>query len=60
MPGMSTHQNRAAFAEPGDLTLLGSRTLEGLNVYADPVSKRLVDAGPSPAAPRQFATRIPT
>lgn len=38
------------FAEPGDLCLLGSRTLEGLNVVIDPVSKRLVDAGPAPAA----------
>jgi predicted aspartyl protease len=38
------------FGEPGDLTLLGSRTLEGLNVYVDPVAKRLVDAGPAPAA----------
>jgi predicted aspartyl protease len=38
------------FAEPGDLTLLGARTLEGLNVTVDPVQKRLVDAGPMPAA----------
>ena len=34
------------FAEPGDLSILGARTLEGLNVAIDPVSKRLVDAGP--------------
>jgi predicted aspartyl protease len=40
------------FAEPGDLSLLGSRTLEGLNVRVDPVSKQLVDAGPAPAAAR--------
>jgi predicted aspartyl protease len=39
------------FAEASDLSLLGSRTLEGLNVRVDPVSKRLVDAGPAPAAP---------
>ncbi len=38
------------FAEPGDLTLLGARTLEGLNVTVDPVAKRLIDAGPAPAA----------
>ena len=38
------------FGEPGDLMLLGARTLEGLNVTVDPVSKRLVDAGPAPAA----------
>jgi len=38
------------FGEPGDLTLLGSRSLEGLNFRIEPVSKRLVDAGPAPAA----------
>ena len=38
------------FGEPGDLVLLGSRTLEGLNFRIEPVSKRLVDAGPAPAA----------
>jgi predicted aspartyl protease len=38
------------FGEPGDLMLLGARTLEGLNVVIDPVTKRLVDAGPAPAA----------
>lgn len=38
------------FGEPGDLVLLGSRSLEGLNLQIDPVKKRLVDAGPAPAA----------
>ena len=38
------------FGEPGDLVLLGARSLEGLNVHVDPVSKRLVDAGPMPMA----------
>lgn len=38
------------FGEPGDLTLLGSRSLEGLNFRIEPVTKRLVDAGPAPAA----------
>lgn len=38
------------FGEPGDLVLLGARSLEGLNFRVDPVSKRLVDAGPLPAA----------
>ncbi len=38
------------FGEPGDLVLLGSRTLEGLNFRVDPVTKQLVDAGPAPAA----------
>ena len=38
------------FGEPGDLSLLGSRTLEGLNFRVEPVTKQLVDAGPAPAA----------
>ena len=38
------------FGEPGDLVLLGARSLEGLNVRIEPREKRLVDAGPAPAA----------
>ena len=38
------------FGEPGDLVLLGARTLEGLNFRIDPVTRQLVDAGPAPAA----------
>ena len=38
------------FGAPGDLVLLGARTLEGLNLRVDPRSKQLVDAGPAPAA----------
>jgi predicted aspartyl protease len=38
------------FGEPGDLVLLGARSLEGLNLHVDPIRKRLVDAGPVPAA----------
>jgi predicted aspartyl protease len=34
------------FAEPGDMTLLGARSLEGLNLRLDLVAKRLVEAGP--------------
>ena len=39
------------FGEPGDVSLLGVRTLEGLNVVVDPVNRKLVDAGAMPAAP---------
>lgn len=42
--------DNVVFAEPGDMTLLGSRTLEGLNLVVDPVNRRLVDAGAMPAA----------
>lgn len=38
------------FGESGDLVLLGARSLEGLNVRVDPVTKQLVHAGPMPAA----------
>jgi predicted aspartyl protease len=38
------------FGEPDDLVLLGARSLEGLNLRVEPTSKRLVDAGPAPAA----------
>jgi predicted aspartyl protease len=38
------------FGEPGDLILLGSRSLEGLNFRVEPLTKQLVDAGPAPAA----------
>ena len=34
------------FAETGDRSLLGARSLEGLNVRIDPTTKQLVDAGP--------------
>ena len=42
--------DEVVFAEPGDLLLLGARTLEGLNLTIDPGRKRLVAAGPVPAA----------
>jgi predicted aspartyl protease len=38
------------FAEPGDLALLGARTLEGLNLTVDARQKTLVASGPLPAA----------
>src|SRR5437764_13797153 len=38
------------FGEPSALVILGSRTLEGLNFRIEPVTKRLVDAGPAPAS----------
>ncbi|HVH66790.1 MAG TPA: hypothetical protein VM716_02905 [Gemmatimonadales bacterium] len=42
--------DEVVFGEHGDLVLLGSRSLEGLNLRIDPVSRRLIDAGPAPAA----------
>jgi predicted aspartyl protease len=34
------------FAEPGDMILLGARSLEGLNMRVDAQRKQLVPAGP--------------
>lgn len=42
--------DEVVFARPEDLTLLGARTLEGFNATIDPRRKRLVAAGPMPAA----------
>ena len=42
--------DEVVFGEPGDLVLLGARSLEGLNLLVDPHRKVLVDAGPAPAA----------
>jgi len=42
--------DEVVFAEKGDLLLLGARTLEGLNLTIDPARKKLVAAGPLPAA----------
>jgi len=42
--------DEVVFGKSGDLVLLGSRTLGGLNFRVEPVTKQLVDAGPAPAA----------
>jgi predicted aspartyl protease len=46
----TTATDDVVFGEPGDLVLLGARSLEGLNLHVDPIGKRLIDAGPVPAA----------
>jgi len=42
--------DEVVFAQRGDLSLLGSRALEGMNVQVDARRKRLVAAGPVVAA----------
>lgn len=42
--------DEVVFGEEGDMILLGARTLEGLNLIVDPRLKKLVAAGPLPAA----------
>ena len=48
--GGTTTFDEVVFGEPGDLVLLGARSLEGLNLRVDPVTMQLVDSGPAPAA----------
>src|SRR5437764_10782362 len=52
--GGTMTNDEVVFGEPNDLVLLGSRSLEGLNLRVDPVRKQLVDAGPAPAAATQW------
>ncbi|MCW5551726.1 MAG: hypothetical protein KIS67_06095 [Verrucomicrobiae bacterium] len=42
--------DEVVFAQPGDLELLGARSLEGLNLRVDSRAKRLVVGGPILAA----------
>ena len=42
--------DEVVFAQPGDLSLLGSRAMEGMNVHVDARRKKLVAAGPVVAA----------
>ncbi len=42
--------DEVVFAQPGDLSLLGSRTLEGFGAIVDARKKQLLAAGPYPAA----------
>jgi hypothetical protein len=41
--------DEVVFGEPGDVVLLGARSLEGLNLRMETSTHRLVDAGPSPS-----------
>jgi predicted aspartyl protease len=42
--------DEVVIARPGDLELLGARTIEGFNAVVDLRRRRLVAAGPMPAA----------
>jgi predicted aspartyl protease len=46
--------DEVVFAQPGDLLLFAARTLEGLNLMVDVQRKRLMAAGPLPAAPSRI------
>ena len=54
--------DEVVFALPGDLAILGARTIEGFGVRVDSRRRRLVAGGPIPAAscglqPRAISTR---
>ena len=51
--------DEVVFAEEGDLFLLGARSLEGLNLRVDSAQKKLVAAGPFPAATSQSTAPKP-
>ncbi len=51
--------DEVVFAEPGDLQLLGAHTLEGLNLIIEPSRRRLMAAGPLPAASPTRPKRTP-
>ena len=55
--GGTVTSDEVVFGQPGDMILLGARSLEGLNLLVDPHRKILVDAGPAPAG---FASVIPS
>jgi len=42
--------DEVVFAQPGDMVLLGARTLDGLNLVVDAAKKKLVATGPLPVA----------
>ena len=48
--GGAVTNDEIVFGEPGDLVLLGARSLQGLNLKVDLVHKRLVAGGPMLAA----------
>jgi predicted aspartyl protease len=50
--------DEVVFGQPGDLALLGARTLEGFGALVDPRTKKLVAAGPHPAATSQSWKRV--
>jgi hypothetical protein len=52
--------DEVVFGEPGDLVLIGARSLEGLNLRIEPATKQLVDAGPAPAALATTHSPLPT
>lgn len=56
--GGTTTSDEVVFGQPGDLVLLGARSLQGLNLRIDPVTRQLIDAGLAPAAANTYPARL--
>ena len=52
--------DEVVFGEPGDLELLGARSLEGLNLRVDSRAKKLVTGGPILAAAQEVVKAVQT
>lgn len=50
--------DEVVFGEPGDLEILGARTLEGMNLRVDPRAKKLVAGGPILAAAQKVVAAV--
>jgi predicted aspartyl protease len=48
--GGARTSDEVVFADAGDMVLLGAHTIEGMNLRVDLKTKRLLPAGPVPAA----------
>ncbi len=50
--------DEVVFGEPGDLEILGARTLEGMNLRVDARAKKLVAGGPILAAAQRVVAAV--
>ena len=56
--GDAETNDEVVFGEPGDLEILGARTLEGMNLHVDPRAKKLVAGGPILAAAQKVVKAV--
>ena len=56
--GDAETNDEVVFGEPGDLEILGARTLEGMNLRLDPRAKKLGAGGPILAAAQKVAKAV--
>ena len=56
--GDAVTTDEVVFGEPGDLEILGARTLEGMNLRVDSRAKKLVAGGPILAASQKIVQAV--